>query len=293
MTTETEQDDYDSAFDEFANKKAATDGEREEDDSTILDSGQGGDDSGDDQQSDGGTDDKGGESDQGDKADEVDELEKLRQENQQWQHRYNSNAGRVSAYQRKIQELEQQLQGAQKPAASGASENPDGSGYTDEQWATLKEDFPEIAAGIEAQAKRQEQQIQALRKQVEESIGPIQQQAHESFIQSQYQILEQQHPDYADVVKQEGFKNWLDMQPAAVRALTNSEEAADAAYLLSSYKLVAGVQQRQTDETNQKRQRQLRQSQTLPSRGARKTSAVPEDDYDAAFDYYASKKASR
>lgn len=284
-----ENDDYDSAFEEFAGKKSAAEQEVRDDldlEVDPADKDPNGDDLTSDQTGDTGSAEGEGE----DSGGEVDELERLRQENQKWQHRYASDIGRVNAYQRQIQTLQQQLQSTQKPAPG---ENPQDSGYTDQQWAALKEDFPEVAAGIEAQARRQEEQINALRKQIEESVGPIQQQAHESFIQSQYQILEQQHPDWSDVVKQEGFNSWLNMQPPSVRDLISSESAADAAFLLSSYKLAVGAQQRQTDETNQRRQRQLRQSQTIPSRGARKLSAVPEDDYDAAFDYYANKKATR
>ena len=282
MTIENEE--YDAAFDEFASKKASASEESEvmddvedsqpepEGDKPVLEESADDAETGDETPSD----------------PVAEEIERLRQENQKWQHRYNSDIGRVNAYQKKIQELEQQVKS--RPAKS---DNPEPSGYSDKEWAALKEDFPEIAAAIEARSHYQEEQIQALRRQVEDSVGPIQQQAHQAFIQSQYQILESHHPDWKDVVQQNGFTNWLSMQPPSVQDLLSSDRAADAAYLLNTYKLASGVQQRQTDEISQKRQRQLRQSQTIPSRGVRKTNAVPEDDYDAAFDYYASKKAVR
>ncbi len=235
--------------------------------------------------------------DQG-KAQEPDlksQLEQYRSEAQNWQHRYNSDLGRQSALQRKIDEqnrLIEQLQSG-KPQPPGG-DNPEGSGVSDAEWDVLKQDFPEIAQAVESRINSQtgqyQQQIQKQQQvidQLQQQFQPIQEQAKTQYIEAQYNLLEQKHPDWRDVSGSNEFKSWVGQQPAAIQQLfENSESAADAAYLLDTYKLTANPAQAPKDALRERRQRQLQSSQTIPNRSARRT-AVAEDDLDAAFDYYA------
>ena len=69
----------------------------------------------------------------------------------------------------------------------------------------------------------------------------------------------------------------------------DSEEADKAIYILRSYKnetmpeaMPAG------SDLKQRREKQLRQAQNVPSRGGRSQQNMPpDDDYEAAFDYFA------
>lgn len=205
-----------------------------------------------------------------------------KREVEQWKHRYNSDIGRINAYQKKIQDLEQQVQRQAQPPAQS---NPEGSGMTDDEWESIKEDFPEIAQAIDAKlsglSNKYEQQIAHLQSQ----MAPIQQQAHEQFRSSQYQVLEQQHPDWQDIAKSTDFRQWLQYQPPVVQQLVESDSAADAAYLIGSYKTTTG-QSANTDVIRQKRASQLQSARTVPNRGGRKTAEVPED-YEDAFNYFA------
>lgn len=198
-------------------------------------------------------------------APEADELTKWKQQAEQWEQRYKSDLGRQSAHQRRIQELEAQIQ-QQRPQPNA---NPSGSGVSNAEWATLKEDFPEIAAAMEQQlgsvSQRYEQQINALKQQIQ----PIQQQAQQQFRQQQLSTLEQQHPDWSTIAASNEFKSWVGAQPNAVRQLLDSDSAADAAYLLSSYKLHTGSNTQQSNSLQSKRQNQLKQAQTVPTRGKR------------------------
>lgn len=225
-----------------------------------------------------------------------DEAEKYRQEVEQWKHRYNSDIGRINAYQRKIQELEQALQSQPKQSPQY---NPSGSGMTDDEWEALKEDFPEIASALEkqlqTQSQRYETQMAQMRQQLETSLKPLQEQQYESFKQSQYMILEQQHPDWKDVAQSQEFRQWLSTQPAPVQQLVNSDAAPDAAYLIQSYKATTGYSANTysgNDDLRAKRQQQLRSAQTVPTRGTRKTNDIPED-FDAAFSFYADRVEGR
>ncbi|MHB0775423.1 hypothetical protein [Halomonas sp. WWR20] len=231
-------------------------------------------------------------------ADPLADLERYKQEAQQWQHRYQSDLGRQSALQRKIteqqQEIEQLRSGGQKPeqkpGQQPSGDNPEGSGMSDTEWESLKQDFPDIAKALESKfgalSSHYEQQINQLKGQLQ----PIQQQAQDQMMQAQYAALEQQHPDWRDTVSKPEFNNWLQQQPSAVQQLMSSESAADAAYLLSTYKLTtspAPAAPQPNTNLQQRRQRQLQSAQTVPNRGGRPRSAIPDNDEDALFDYFA------
>ena len=212
-------------------------------------------------------------------------------EAQQWQHRYNSDLGRQSALQRKIQEQQVEIARLQRSTQSAPQQpqaNP--NGMTDAKWKEFKEDFPEIAEVMEHQQQLQAQAHQREIAQLREQLVPIQQQSHKQYINAQYQILDQQHPDWRDVAQSKEFRQWVSTQPAPVQQLVNSDEAADAAYLVQTYKTSVGSGPSSTDELKQRRERQLRQGQTLTNRGGRSRTNLPaEDDFEAAFDYFASK----
>lgn len=225
-------------------------------------------------------------------ADVTSELEKYKQEVQQWQHRYNSDLGRQNAYQKKIQELEGQLQQVKKQQTS----NPQGSGMSDKEWKELQEDFPEIAKAVEARinavASRYENEIGQLKQNLTPIQERLEQQAQAEFKQQQLNILEQQHSDWRDISQSSEFKSWVPQQPPAIQQLVGSMNAADAAYILTTYKREKGIGLEPAPETElkQRRDRQLRQAQTIPARGGRvRGNEPPSDDFDAAFSFFADK----
>lgn len=207
------------------------------------------------------------------------DAERYRREAEHWQHRYNSDLGRQNALQRKIQELQDENLKLAKTKV--APEN-----MTNKEWSDLKEDYPEIAKGIEARfaetANHQQQELAMLRDQLNE----MRERDQVSYKEAQYQILEQQHPDWRDVANSTEFGEWLQQQPKPVQTLVESEDAADAAYLLNLYK--PRVDPVDNSDIKQRRERRLKQAQTVPQRGGRVRSNLPaEDDYEASFDYFA------
>lgn len=220
------------------------------------------------------------------------ESDRWKQEAEHWQHRYQSDLGRQNALQRRIQEQQRQIEQLQKSAPKNSGDdggNPDGSGYSDAEWEALKEDFPEVAQAIEkrigALSSRYEEQINQLQTQLQ----PIQQQAQEQALQTEFQALEAQHPDWRDTVSTPEFTNWLQQQPPAVQQLVESNQAADAAYLLQSFKLSAGqsAESERARNLQSRRERQLKAARTISNRGNRQRSNIPDDDPDALFDYFA------
>jgi len=214
------------------------------------------------------------------------ELQQVRQQAEEWQHKYNSDLGRQNALQRKIQEQEQTIQRLQKPQSFPAP------GISDKEWKELSEDFPEIAKAVEGKLNTITRNYEAKIRGLESRVAPIQEQAEKSYVSEQYRILAEEHPDYQEIADSQDFKHWVSFQPESVKALISSKQAADAAYLLRTYKNETRLPEPvSNNELKQRREKQLRQAQTVPSRGGRvKSNLPPDDDYEAAFDYFASKR---
>lgn len=222
----------------------------------------------------------------GEQATEKPSITALQDELRQWKHKYSSDLGRQNAYQRQLKERDEEI------ARLKASQSPN-PGIDDATWETTKQDYPDIAEGVAAfyktQAQRHQAEIDALKAQ----LAPIQGQLHESYVSQQYQMLAQEHPDWNEIAASERFRNWVSMQPQNVQEMMESEQAGDAAYLLRVYKNeVSEATAQTTSNLKQRREKQLRQGQNVPSRGGRSQQVMPpDDDFDAAFDYFVEKDA--
>ncbi|WP_271270491.1 hypothetical protein [Aliamphritea hakodatensis] len=214
-------------------------------------------------------------------------------EAQKWEHRFNSDAGRQRALQQKIAEQNTVIEQLQQkgPVAESSTTGEEATGMSGEEWALFKEEFPEMAAGVEKQFNTMAQQIQGMQQQFASQLKPMQEQhaeqqrlAEQQYADAQFTVLENKHPDFKAVVNSAEFDSWLKQQPSAVQQLMASDDAADAAYLLDGYKATL-----EPTALSAKRERQLRDAQTVSGRSTRKTPAAA-DDYDAAFDEFAAQQ---
>ena len=284
------QDDFDSAFDEYAGKTKAPD-ERDEYHRN--------------QEPEQELDPEGEEEEAAQPEPDINErLSALEQENQKLKHSEASQRGRVGAYQRQISELQQQLQQRQQHTqhADGREKSDDerrdevAQEMGSDDWKSFEEDFPDMARAIKGQFNTllaQERQEKARMMQeiaeMRSAVQPIQQQAHEQQLQSEYARLESRHSDWRDVVNAPEFQSWLQNQNPAIQQLAGSESADDASALLDFYKgNMPGDNSRATQ--HDKRQSRLANAQTVSRRGAAQQRGTP-DDFDAAFEHYAAKKA--
>lgn len=202
---------------------------------------------------------------------------------QQWQHRYNSDLGRQNAYQRQLKEQQQTIEKLQQSSTASPSAG-------DNSWKLVAEDYPDIAEGVKSLFEKQANEHRAELNRVRGELQPIQEQARQSFIDQQFGMLENEHPDYREVAGSAEFKSWVTTQPVPIQEMIQSEQAGDAAYLLRAYKNDVSPGQQATSELKQRREKQLRQGQTVPSRGGRsKSNLPPEDDFEAAFDFFATR----
>jgi DNA repair exonuclease SbcCD ATPase subunit len=284
----TQADEFDSAFDEYAGKTTPSD----ERDAYHRDEHQ---------------DHDGEPADEAEQAPDVSErLSALEQENQKLKHSEASQRGRVGAYQRQLNESQQTINQLQQQLQQFQQQNQHANGQaktTDERkdeaaqtmgsddWETFKQDFPDMARAVEARLTADQQRQAQLEQQIaqlQSTVQPIQQQAHEQAIQSEYARLEDRHSDWRDVIRAPAFKTWLQNQNPAIKALAASDSADDASALIDFYKgMTPGDNSRA--ETHDKRKDRLASAQTVSRRGAAQQRGTPED-FDAAFEHYAAKR---
>jgi hypothetical protein len=283
-------DEYESAFDEFA-------GDRPGDTADPAESAETGGDTSETVEPEATADGPDEPAQDPGAADDDDPIAAARREAEEWRHKYQSDQGRQAALQRKIQEQQAELeryrhQSGSRPDPTAPAElgsNPDGSGMSDAEWRALKEDFPEIAAAMEARLSEVSRQYEGRIAQLEQQVQPIQEQQRQQFLSSQYAALQERHPDYREVAESAEFQQWLSLQPRQVQTMIDSDAAEDASWLLDAYKRANLTAQQQDAESMQaRRQRQLQQARSVSGRSGRGASGQPPaDDYEAAFDYYA------
>lgn len=276
MSEENEEQSFNEAFDELAEGESTSseeapesltnevddDGKEEEGQALLLEE----------------------ESEETEKALSIeDQLDAAQGELQQWQHRYNSDLGRQNAYQRQLKEQQQTIEKLQQSSTASPSAG-------DNSWKLVAEDYPDIAEGVKSLFEKQANEHRFELDRVRGELQPIQEQARKSYVDQQFVMLENEHPDYREVAVSEEFKGWVATQPGPIQEMIQSEQAGDAAYLLRAYKNDVQPGQQATSELKQRREKQLRQGQTVPSRGGRsKSNLPPEDDFEAAFDFFASR----
>jgi hypothetical protein len=202
------------------------------------------------------------------------QLESLKQERDHFEHSFKSQVGRVSALQKK-------LDGEKKEEAEVSD---------DDDVKSLLEDYPEIAAPI---IKAMEKKFGKVLGEVDQRLAPIQQQEEQRYIASQLDILNKEFPDWGKTVHSQEYNDWLSQQPAAVQSLDGTVHANEMAYLLRGFNqtrnVAENVQQQQAVELADKRRQKMAANVSVQSKGPSKKSVAP-DDFDAAWDFYASKQ---
>jgi hypothetical protein len=231
------------------------------------------------------------------------EFEKLKKDHDYWQHRYQSDVGRVSAYQRQVEELKQQLgQRKDEPGKSevnAAMESP-------EKWKEFKEEYPEVAEYLEP-LRNQLGQLKTSFDAIQGQLSPLQQAEKIRTQQESFKRIGEVHNDWVDIVKHPTFDQWLTRQSPGMRGMASSDDPEDVIALVSNFKHWANQQLANTqtpanagsspaqagqsvDAIKQRRAQQLADAQTAPNRGRASENAIPADDFEAAFAVYAKQK---
>ena len=280
----SEDQDFESAFEEYSKSSTPAD-ERDEYDRNAE------------------PDDDAAPDDQPDDLSE--RLKALETENERLRHSDASQRGRIGAYQRQLNEHQRKAlepEAAKPPAQESKAQDDDQQrqGMADsagvDDWKEFKEDFPDMARAFESRLKADQQTQAQLRQDIAElrsTVQPIQEQAHQQQLQSEYVRLESRHTDWREVVNAPEFDSWLNTQNPSIQALKESDSADDASALLDFYKATnaAGDEDSRAPK-HDKRQARLANAQTVSRRGAATRGGAPEE-FDAAFEHYAAKKKAR
>jgi len=194
-------------------------------------------------------------------------------------HRLKSDNGRIGALQRKINSLEQQAkeQPAQMPAIedTGSQENA--------EWGTLKEDFPELAQGVESYVQ---QKLGAVEN-VSSRVARFEQREQDSQREADFAALSEQYPGWKETSQSDDFGAWVSTQPESVRSLVNSPKLDDALWMLNRFTQdTTPAKGSRADEIKARRNKNLAAAQATPSH--RQTPvAIDNTDFDNAFDQFA------
>lgn len=208
------------------------------------------------------------------------QLEEARRAAQEWEHRYKSDSGRFMAAQRALQQPQQLV----RDTVSEALKDP-------EKWTALKEEYPEIAEAVEARDNVFTERIrQSVLQEIQEPLSRLKQREEKLARKEAEEALAELHKDWKAVEASPEFWQWLDQQPFAVQQMQHSDNAADAAYLVGTFKATkqAAVQLEPADTNNtadkivEQRKRKLLSAQTVPQKGAAIT-GLPKDDFDEVF----------
>jgi len=214
------------------------------------------------------------------------EYDKLRDNNDKLSHQAKSNAGRIGALQRKLNEFQASSPaGGVQPSATEVAE----AMKTPEAWASFNEEYPDIHDAIESRLEVERSQNQET---MNRALQPLRAAEEERHVNGQYAALEAAHTDWKDVVKSGAFVDWLQQQPNAIQQLSNSNDAFEASKLIDYYKMSQPRVEAATTSTvtsiQQKRAKQLEDSTGVRSKpGPGATGVIPPDDFDAAFEMFA------
>lgn len=286
-----EDEGFDNAFDEFSD----SDEPEDEDNATLSD-----DDEGVKRPSSAGGDEKTG--NKSVKNDDVDDYAPpTKEEWQRAQQEISSNRGRISAFQRQLNENAAQ-QANSRLKEVNKEEGKKASSLDSDDWKSLKEDYPEIAGPVEAAIQSMAQKLDDANAKVSVLEGNTEVQQ----IQKNITILEETHPDWVAVAQDPKFIEFVNNQPEPVRKVfaENSEDIKkpnEVSWLLSLFKREAGYETNQDEgdtapKSNPLNKLQVRRANQMKSAGnptAKSGKAPPKsapDDFDDAFDYYSSRK---
>ena len=220
-----------------------------------------------------------------------------REDAAQWQQRYRSDAGRVTAYQRQVEQLQKDMESAKKGVNAQAAEEAaqDAAEFLDDpEFKAFREEYPEVAKPIEKVMKS----LQAKAERLEREFGTISGERRDQMVAKQEELLSQYHPDWKEATSSPQFVQWYHSATPGLRADIERHgsqigDAQEVAKILDTFKSATGYGRKQAAQpgvTNlsAKRARQLESATAPAGRGLGAASGAP-DDFEAAFNHYTRK----
>jgi hypothetical protein len=229
-------------------------------------------------------------------AELVAERDRLQKERDEALHRASSDANRVAALSRKLQQLSvPQPTSAPAPVAQPT----EGQKALDAKIKQLREDYGEIADPLIEMIEVQRQELNHVRT----SLAGMTEQQQAQTIAAETAALETRHPDWRNIAQSPEFAGWLAIQPDNIQRLASSWDARETSVVLSLFKVESAESQGQTAPasapapapsaaTDARREQQLDGGRDVRSRPAPAASGPP-DDFDAAFKFFEEKRRQK
>lgn len=224
-----------------------------------------------------------------------DRLARLESERDEWRHRYQSDAGRIAALQRKVQEMGTAPQQQRQPSAKDMAN----AMQNDTAWKEFKETYPEIATVIDKRLNAGFQQVNQI---VNQRVGRIEEGDRERQLRDQFMLLQEDHEDYVDVLRGRPFHEWLAQQPQMVQQMAHSAQAQDVSWVLTQHKRDIGATKPAGQQVEpgsraaaikSERERKLQQAQAPQNVRTNRPRPVARDDFDGAFAAFAAQQEKR
>lgn len=234
------------------------------------------------------------------------------------QHQIDSDSGRVSAFQKKVNDLEStinEIKSGSNKAQPTDEEITDAMAGDDAEWGAFKEDYPEVAAAIDKRFDTQQGEVD---KKIETTLAPvIEKQEKDAATEAEtaataaYGEVAKDFPTWQDAVKKQEYHDWFATQPPGVQNLGESADPADASTLIGLYDDYRVGQGHPTikakpdpepdpgvtteaDELAKRRAQQLQDGETIPSKSARvNPDTEAPDEFEAAFNAFAARKEAK
>lgn len=222
------------------------------------------------------------------------------------EHRLDSDAGRVRAFQRKYEDLTSEVELLKSGKGSQtAVDELTAALENDEDWKELKEEHPELAAGLD---KRIVAALKIHSEQVDKTLAPVIENQHNTNKQEALGVLTSEYPTWIKEVQTEEFKDWKNGRSAVVRSLGASDNAEDALELMSLYdthRIANGLPSLKPDLENKSdvnsntdahdklRQDQLEDGAGIESKPAGVEAGENQGDYDTEWNRQANKREGK
>jgi hypothetical protein len=197
------------------------------------------------------------------------------------EHKARSQAGRVSALQRKIDEI----QASPRSSKPGAGDGPAAVDGDDDELKSLEQDFPSVVNLVRKTVK---QEVDPIRSSVREREEREAEAAEETRIAEAFSEVAKVHPDFDQIRRDPAYAKWLGTQAPGIRNLAFSEDPADAIELFGMFK----TRTRRPGADSGTRNRLVDAAVETPSKGAPRRVGIPEG-FDGAFAFHADRIEKR
>lgn len=215
------------------------------------------------------------------------------------EHRRRSDAGRIRALQRKVEELRKQIEsGTPKQSEEAVAEALDiiESSEDDPEWQRLREEYPELAGPLEKRVAALSRHLAEIKKKNDELTGLLKTMQVERAAVENIERLEKLVPGWQKAIDADpdAFLEWVNGQPRYVQetvarnleVIVDPESTADILKRYLEHRNGASAPRKSSVQPNDAVRTARAKGSVAPKGSAMPAASGPPDDVEAAFDYW-------